>query len=81
MYASDESAGFITTPLGVPPRLMLFGVTGAKYRVDYVDEFGIGSPTAWQSSPSFTLTTTPYTWTNGSATNVPRRFYRTVLLP
>ncbi|EEF60891.1 hypothetical protein [Pedosphaera parvula] len=60
-------------------KLVLSGLEGRTYQIQSVDNVPAVS-NAWRTNLALQLTTTPYTWTDNTATNS-QRFYRAVLLP
>lgn len=77
-YVSDP---FITLGInsGVPPVLTVSGLAGGSYRLEYLDGLQSGTNN-WQTLISFSMSSSPFTWTDLTATDS-QRFYRAVLLP
>ncbi len=61
------------------PKVALSGLVGRNYQIKSVDALTIGSSN-WRTNATLQLTSTPYVWTDSTATNS-ARFYRGVLLP
>jgi len=77
-FGSDPFVALEITP-GFPPQLKLSGLEGRSYRIEYSD---VLQPPAvnWQPLDTFSLTNSPLTWRDATATGS-QRFYRAVLLP
>jgi hypothetical protein len=60
------------------PQLVLSGLEGASYRIEYAD--ALPTPTTqWQEATTLVLTNSPLVWSDTTATGP--RFYRAVMLP
>jgi hypothetical protein len=75
-YVSGPFVG-ATMGAGYPPHVLLSGLLGRTYRIDYLTNLRSNN---WQAAATFTLTNSPTNWTDIQATNS-SRFYRAVLLP
>ena len=62
---------------GFPPQIKINGLIGRTYRIDCSTNLQSNN---WQAIATFTLTNSPWVWTDVNATNL-LRYYRTVLLP
>ena len=62
---------------GFPPQIKIEGLQGRTYRVECSTNL---QSTNWQTLATFSLTNSPYTWTDTNATTSVR-YYRTALLP
>lgn len=58
--------------------VVLSGLVGRNYQIQSVD--GLSAVNNWRTNTTLQLTSTPYLWTDSTATNS-ARFYRGVLLP
>jgi hypothetical protein len=77
IYTSDVLVGVrMTNTLSC--QVALSGLVGRNYQIQSVDALSVGSNN-WRTNATLQLTTTPYVWTDTTATN--SRFYRGVLLP
>ncbi|MFO1513622.1 MAG: hypothetical protein U1F83_12005 [Verrucomicrobiota bacterium] len=63
----------------LPPTVALSGLVGRSYRIEANAD--LADTNAWQTLTTWQLPNTPYLFTDSTATNVPQRFYRGVLLP
>jgi hypothetical protein len=59
--------------------LTIAGPVGANYRIDYRDD--LVDTNNWQPLTNFTLLSSPYYYFDLSSPALPKRFYRSVLLP
>jgi hypothetical protein len=60
-----------------PPQLVLSGLEGTSYRIEYTDALPASTP-QWQELKTLVLTSSPFTWSDTTATGP--RFYRAVML-
>jgi hypothetical protein len=79
-YISDPVIGMGIQP-GSAPGINLSGLVGRSYQIQCLNGAPTNGSNSWQVLTNFTLPSSPYTWTDVSATNLPQRFYRAVLLP
>jgi len=79
-YYSDTlvSVGITNTP---PAQIVLSGLVGRSYRIEYVDALLSAGSNSWQTLTTLQPPSTPYLFTDTTATNSSQRFYRGVLLP
>jgi hypothetical protein len=75
---SDSFVGLNLNP-GFPPQLQVSGVNGWAYRIDYIDNLRPDGNN-WQELTSFSMSNSPFLWTDPTATNS-QRFYRAALSP
>jgi hypothetical protein len=59
------------------PVLIIHGIVGHRYGIEYTDSFRSN----WQTFTTFDLPYSPYLWVDTSASNSSSRFYRVALLP
>jgi len=85
-YPSNTSSIFrsdslITLEAASPAsgQLRISGLTGARYRIEYRET--LSATSNWQGLATFSLSASPYLWTDATTSNSPARFYRAVLLP
>ncbi|MFO1511757.1 MAG: hypothetical protein U1F83_02410 [Verrucomicrobiota bacterium] len=64
-----------------PAQIVLSGLVGRSYRIEYVDALLSADSNNWQTLTALQLPITPYLFTDTAATNSSHRFYRGVLLP
>jgi hypothetical protein len=76
LYISDPLAS-LKINAGNPPNLTLSGLTNRSYRIEYLTDLRSNN---WQTLSNFTLSNSPFTWLDSTATNS-SRYYRAVLLP
>lgn len=74
-YVHDGPAGLLEGGIA-PAQLILYGAIGGSYRIEYTDSIGNSS---WHTLTNFSLPTSPYTVSDGSANPAGARFYRAVL--
>ena len=76
-YVSDP---FVALGLnaGSPPQLSISGLQGRSYRIDYSTGLSAGAGN-WQTLTTLSLTNSPLSWTDTTATNS-QRMYRAALL-
>jgi hypothetical protein len=67
----------INTP---SPKLVLSGLVGRSYRIEYTDALSGAAANNWRTNITLQLPADPFIWTDAAATNS-RRFYRAALLP
>ena len=73
------ASGPVSLELQFYPGLSITGTVASLYRIDYADEPNTNS---WRPLTSLVLPSSPYVFCDLTATNPPRRFYRTVgLIP
>jgi hypothetical protein len=77
-YVSDSivTAGMKS---GFPPQLSISGLQGRSYRIECANTLP-GAANIWWTNTTVQLPSSPYVWTDTTATNS-QRFYRAVLLP
>jgi hypothetical protein len=80
IYTSDELVG-IRLSGGSPPTMAISGLVGRQYGLDVVDEMPATGNPLWHQLTTFPLLFNPTVIVDNTATNLPQRFYRAVLLP
>jgi hypothetical protein len=64
-----------------PPQLILSGLVGRTYRIEFTEVLPASGTNSWQPLTTVQLPSDPYFITDPTMTNSARRFYRGVLLP
>lgn len=86
----SHSDGFVyyTDPLvsldvtNTPPvQVVLSGLVGRSYRIESTDSLTNSVVNNWRTNITLLLPSDPLLWTDVTATGLPQRFYRAVLLP
>ncbi len=77
-YTSDPFVALEITR-GSPAELILSGLQGASYEIEYSDNLQAGN-VDWQPLIKLALTNSPLSWSDSTATGS-QRFYRAVMLP
>lgn len=77
--AAFISDPFVALNMGAsfPPQLTVSGLTNRNYRIEFLTNLASNN---WQIATNFTLTNSPFIWTDSQATDS-SRFYRAALLP
>lgn len=80
VFASDllVNIGMTSSP---PPLIVLSGVVGRSYRIEYLPYLPSSATNTWQALTNLILPSSPYSLTDPEAPNPMQRFYRAVLLP
>jgi hypothetical protein len=64
-----------------PPQLVLSGLVGRNYRIEWTDSLVSGPVQNWQTAATLQLPSDPLLWMDPTAANSAHRYYRAVLLP
>lgn len=80
VYSSDP---FIALDIAsaLPARLILSGIAGRSYRIDYVSALQSTGPNIWEPLTNLVLPVSPYAIEDSESHEIPERYYRAVLLP
>src|SRR5882724_6192850 len=79
-YLSDVLVGVRITN-SPPQQIILLGLIGRSYRIEYTDALAISGSNTWQILTTLQLTNNPCYMMDTTAMNSSTRFYRGVLLP
>lgn len=79
-YASDlfTAIGITNSP---PPQMILSGVVGRPYRVEYLPSLPASAANPWQTLTNLILPSSPYFIADPESPSAAQRYYRAVLLP
>jgi len=80
VYVSDPlvNIGITNTP---PLQIILSGVVGSSYRIEYVPVLPTGTTNPWQTLTNLILPSSPCLLADPEAPNSMQRYYRALLLP
>ena len=74
-YSPVPTAAF---NIGLYAGLSITGLIGRSYRIDFVNSLPNSD---WKAATTIKLTSSPYLWFDAESIDIPKRFYRAVLLP
>jgi len=78
---SSEALVSIAITDSAPAQIILSGVTGRTYRVDFTPALQTSGTNTWQPLTSLLLPSSPYSLSDPQLGSFTQRFYRAVLLP